>query len=253
MSMRVCRGRRTALIGEHHLSGSPQIAALTIIREVWHFDGDPILLREQRGRRYRIVRSSRRYASKIDDATRLHRAIAQSEGSRAAYLEAIIDGLADNCRYQCGIAIEQPHQILTALNVLSRRCQQFPNCAGRGRKHRGLRVELKAASLDIDFLLQLQEHRFLFGKLTGQFDDLLLKFVGALRRSWTIVVTVAEKRARLRRLQFNHNSLDSLLDRPRILPCDFVVAPNLLHQGLALEASNVPFNCALEAAGGFFL
>jgi hypothetical protein len=44
--MRGRRDWRTALIRENHLSGSPQIAALTIIREIWNFHGDAVLLLE---------------------------------------------------------------------------------------------------------------------------------------------------------------------------------------------------------------
>src|SRR2546429_520970 len=131
--------RRGVLIRENHLSGSPQIAPLAIIREVRNFHGDAVLLLEQRGRRYRIVRSGRCNAREIYDATWHHHiAIAQSKGRPASDLQAIIDSLANHGSHQCGIAIEQPQQVLAALYLLSRRCQQFPHRAGRRREDFGV-------------------------------------------------------------------------------------------------------------------
>src|SRR5258708_15512999 len=95
ISSRGCGDRCSGRIREHHLSGSPQIAALTIILQVRNFDGDTILLFTERGRRYRIVRRRRCDTGEIDDATwHCHIGIEQSEGGRTANLEADVDPLA---------------------------------------------------------------------------------------------------------------------------------------------------------------
>ncbi len=49
--------------------------------------------------------------------------------------------------------------------MLARRCQQFPHRAGGRRQYQGIRVKLKALTLDIDFLLQLQKRRLFFSQL----------------------------------------------------------------------------------------
>src|SRR5437879_1666982 len=111
-------------LAEDNLSGAPQIAALSTICEARNFHDDAIRFFAQGGWGYRVVRGGRCNPGEIDDTTRHRRiAIPQAEGGRATNLEPVIDRFADHSRDQRRCAIKQPHQILTALNLFSWRCQ----------------------------------------------------------------------------------------------------------------------------------